>query len=83
MGDCCYKYGCRPDGGHGPFGRTIVRQKILRFLLKIFSVWTVRHYRPDGCTSAASNFHLRLPASGPRGMAVRTVDLQHAISISV
>ena len=38
--------------------------------------------RPDGCTSAASNFHIRLSTSGPRGMNVRTAILQHAISIS-
>jgi len=39
-------------------------------------------HRPDGRTSAASNFLIRLHASGPRGMSVRTVELQHAISIS-
>jgi hypothetical protein len=38
--------------------------------------------RPDGRTSAASNFHIRLSASGPRGMNVRTAILQHTISIS-
>jgi hypothetical protein len=43
----------------------------------------VRHWRPDGRTSAASNFHIRLRASGPKGMNVRTAILQHAISISV
>jgi hypothetical protein len=32
--------------------------------------------------SAASNFHIRLRTSGPRGMNVRTAILQHAISIS-
>jgi hypothetical protein len=42
----------------------------------------VRHWRPDGCTPAASNFHIRLCASGPRGMNIRTTILQHAISIS-
>jgi len=45
-------------------------------------VRTVRHWRPDGCTSAASNFHIRLSASRPRGINVRTAILQHAISIS-
>jgi hypothetical protein len=45
-------------------------------------VRTVRHWRPDGRTSAASNFHIRLRASRPRGMNVRTAILQHAISIS-
>jgi len=45
-------------------------------------VQTVRHCRPDSRMSAASNFHIRL-ASGPWGIAVQTVDLLHAISISV
>jgi len=38
--------------------------------------------RPDRRTSAASNFHNRLRASGPRGKSVQTAKLQHAISIS-
>jgi hypothetical protein len=38
--------------------------------------------RPDGRTSAASNFHNRLRASEPWGRSVRTAKLQHAISIS-
>jgi hypothetical protein len=38
--------------------------------------------RPDGRTSAASNFHNRLRASGPWGRSVRTAKLQHATSIS-
>jgi hypothetical protein len=38
--------------------------------------------RPDGRTSAASNFHNRLRAFGPWGRSVRTAKLQHAISIS-
>jgi len=42
-------------------------------------VWTVRHWRPDTRMSIASNFHIRLYASGPRGMNVRTPELQHAI----
>jgi hypothetical protein len=37
--------------------------------------------RSDGSTSAASNFLIRLRASGPWGMSVRMADLQHAISI--
>jgi hypothetical protein len=45
-------------------------------------VRTVRLWRPDGRTSATSNFHIRLPASGPMGMNVRTTILQHTISIS-
>jgi hypothetical protein len=38
--------------------------------------------RPDGCTSAASNFHNRLRTFGPWGRSDRTAKLQHAISIS-
>jgi hypothetical protein len=38
--------------------------------------------RPDGRTSAASNFHNRLRASGPWGRSVQTAKLQYAISIS-
>jgi len=45
-------------------------------------VRTVRQHRPNGRTSAASNFLIRLRASEPWGMSVRTADLQHAISIS-
>lgn len=41
-------------------------------------VRTVRHSR----TSIASNFHIRLRASGPRGMNIRTAELQHIISKS-
>lgn len=36
----------------------------------------------DGRTSASSNFHIRLRASGLRGRSVRTAELQHTISIS-
>jgi hypothetical protein len=39
-------------------------------------------HRPDGRTSVASNFLIRLRASVPWGMSVRTAELQHAISIS-
>jgi hypothetical protein len=69
MGDCYKIYGRHPDGGHGPSGRTTVRPEFLRFSLKSFlfesRVQTVRHCRPDGHMSAASNFHIRLRASGP------------------
>jgi len=53
----------------------------ISFLFKS-RVRTVRHSRLDGRTSATSNFHIRLRASGPWGMNVRTAELQHAISIS-
>jgi hypothetical protein len=80
MGDCCNMYGRRPDG-------QLCDRIFWKFRLKSFlfrsCVWTVRHWRPDGRTSAASNFHIRLSASGQRGMNVRMAILQHAISISV
>jgi hypothetical protein len=86
MGDCSEIYGCRPDGGHGPSGWQLCDQNFWDFRRKSFlfesRIRMVRHCRPDGRTSAASNFHIRLHASGPRGMAIQTVNLQHAISIS-
>jgi hypothetical protein len=39
-------------------------------------------HRPDGRTSAASNFLIRRRASEPWGMSVQTAILQYAISIS-
>jgi hypothetical protein len=87
MDDCNVICGCHPDGGQGPSGRTTVRRISKIFAEKSFlfnsRVRTVRHCRPDGRTSAASNFHIRLRASRPWGMSVRTAELQHAISISV
>jgi hypothetical protein len=80
MGDCCDMYGRRPDGQLCHKISEIFAEKYFLFESR---VQTVRHCRPDGRTCAASNFYIRLRASGPRGMAVRTVDLQHAISITV
>jgi hypothetical protein len=70
MGDCSDICGCRPEGGHGPSGRTTVRQIFPKNLAKksfLFKsrVRTLRNCRPDGRTSAASNFLIRLRASGP------------------
>jgi hypothetical protein len=45
-------------------------------------VWTGWLDRQDGRTSAASNFHNRLRASGPWSRSVRMAKLQHVISIS-
>jgi hypothetical protein len=39
-------------------------------------------HRPDGRKSAASNFLIRLRASGPWGMSIQTAELQHAITKS-
>jgi hypothetical protein len=79
MGDCCEIYGCRPDG-------QLCDQNFWDLCWKSFlfesHVRTVRHCCPDGRTSAASNIHIRLRASGPWGMAFRMVNLQHTISIS-
>jgi hypothetical protein len=80
MGDCCNMYGRRPDGQL--CDRIFQKFRWKSYLFKSL-VQTVRHWRLDGRTSAASNFHIRLRASGPRGMNVRTAELQHAISISV
>jgi hypothetical protein len=52
------------------------------FLFKDF-VRTVSGHRPDGRTSAASNFLIRHSSVRTLGMIVRTAILQHAISISV
>jgi len=38
--------------------------------------------RPDGLTSATSNFHIKASCVQTNGMVVRTVDLMHGISIS-
>jgi hypothetical protein len=76
----------RPDGGPWTCGRTTVRQDISKisakksFLYKDI-VRTGRLDRPDGRTSAASYFHIRLRTSGPWGRSVRTAKLQNAISI--
>jgi hypothetical protein len=37
MGDCSDVYGCRPDGGHGLFGRTTMRQIFLKISLRNLS----------------------------------------------
>jgi hypothetical protein len=64
MGDCSDICGCHPDSGHGPSGRTTVRHFFKNFAKKSFlfkiCVRMLRHCRPDGRTSAASNFHIRL-----------------------
>jgi hypothetical protein len=65
MGDCSDIYGCRKDGGDGPSRQTTVRQIYSKnfaekSLLFKSRVQTVRHFRLDGRTSAASNFHIRL-----------------------
>jgi hypothetical protein len=43
----------------------------------------VKHCRPDGRTSAASNFLTKASRVRTLGMTVRKVDLLHVISISV
>jgi hypothetical protein len=78
MGDCCNMYGRSPDGQR--CDRIFWKFRWKSFLFKS-RVRTVRHWHPDGRTSIASNFHIRLRASGPRGMNVRTTILQHIISI--
>jgi hypothetical protein len=55
---------------------------LLKFFPDLSRVRTVVSCRPDGRTSAASNFHTRASHVRTKGMVVRTVDLMHAISIS-
>jgi hypothetical protein len=80
------KAGCRPDSGPRPSRQTTVRPKFLKFLWRSFlfesRVQTVRHWRPDGRTSAASNFHIKALRVRTGGTIVWTADLMHAISIS-
>jgi hypothetical protein len=54
----------------------------LKFFPKLSSIRTVVPCRPDGRTSAASNFRIKASSVRTKGMVVRTVDLMHAISIS-
>jgi hypothetical protein len=79
------KIGRCPDCGHRPFGQTNVRPKFWKFRWKSFifesRVWTVLPCRLDGCTLAASNFHIKALRIWTKRMVVRTVDLMHAISI--
>jgi hypothetical protein len=79
MGDWCNMYGSRPD-------RQLCDRMFQKFHWKSFlfksHIRTVRHCRSDSRTSTASKFHIRLRASRPRGMIVRTAILQQAISIS-
>jgi hypothetical protein len=88
MGDCCNMYGRRPDGQL--CDRLFQKFRWKSFLFKS-RVRTVRHWRPDSRMSATSNFHIRLRASGPRGMCasgpweadVQTVEVESAISMLV
>jgi hypothetical protein len=80
MGDCSDICGYHLDGGHELPGRTTVRQIFPKnFAKKSFlfksRVQMVRHCRPDGRTSVASNLLIRLRASGPWGMSVQTANL--------
>jgi len=54
---------------------------LLKFFPDLSRVWTVVPYRPNGCTSDASNFHTKASRIRTKGMVIRTVDLMHAISI--
>jgi len=80
------KAGRRQDGGHRPSGWTTVRPKFQKFRWRsnLFEsrVRTVRHCRPDGRTSAASNFHIEASRVRTGGTVVQTADLMHVISIS-
>jgi hypothetical protein len=54
----------------------------LKFFHDLSRVRTVVPCRPDGRTSAASNFHIKASRVRNKEMVVWTVDLMHAISIS-
>jgi hypothetical protein len=54
---------------------------LLKFFPNLSRVQTVLHYRPDGRTSAARNFHIKASRIRTKGMVVWTVDQMHAISI--
>jgi hypothetical protein len=73
------------DSGHRPSRRTTVRPKFQKFRWRSFlfesRIQTVLPWRPDGRTSAASNFHIESSRVRTRRMVVRTVDLMQAISI--
>jgi hypothetical protein len=81
------KVGRRPDGGHKPSIWTTVRPKFQKFRCRSFlfesRIRTVSHCRPDGPTSAASNFLIKASRVRTKRIAVGTGDLLHAISISV
>jgi hypothetical protein len=87
MGDCCKWTDAVRTVNLGRPDRQLCDRIFWKFCWKSFlfkiRVRTVRHWRLDGYTSAASNFHIRLSASGPRGMNFRKAILQHAISIYV
>jgi hypothetical protein len=76
----------RPDGGHKVSGRTTVRsafQNSQKFFPDISHVRTVLSCRPDGCTPAARNFHIKASRVQTMKAGVQTVVLMHVISIYV
>jgi len=80
------KTGRHTNGGHRPSGQTTVRSKFQKFRWKSFLFEshdrTVRNCHPDGRTSTANNFHIKVPSVRTRRMGIRTVNLMHTISIS-
>jgi hypothetical protein len=75
-----------PNDGHGSSGRTTVRQDFLKISWGNLSCIRASSgqdaHCPDRRMSTASNFLIRLSASRPWVMNVRTAIRQHAISIS-
>jgi hypothetical protein len=55
MGDCSDICGCRPDGGHGPSGRTTVRQTFPKISLRILSCLRAA---PNGETLSSGRSHV-------------------------
>jgi hypothetical protein len=56
---------------------------LLKFFPDLSRIRTVLPYRPDGRTIAARNFHIKASRAWTRGKIIRTVDLMHAISVSI
>jgi len=74
----------RPDDRHKASGRIIVRsvfQISQKFFPELSRVRTVLPCRPDGCTLAVRNFHIKVSRVRTIGSVVQTVDLMHAIFI--
>jgi hypothetical protein len=67
---------CCPDGRHKAFGWTTVRsafQILQKFFPELSHIRRVLPYRPDGCTLAARNFHIKASRVRTIEHVVRTV----------
>jgi hypothetical protein len=74
----------RSDVRHKASEWTTVRsafQISQKFFPELSRVWTVLPCRPNGCTLAARNFHIKAWCIRTMTSVVQTVNLMHAISI--